>query len=158
MSLLNNKEGSGFMNKKAMIGVGVGSVVVVAVVTGGIVNGWFYKEKPTNGNDVVNPSQNVELKNDDGSEEKYVGEPLPNIVNRAGTIKKINKNAVIINGPEDEDIVIYVLDDTKIYGADGKERELKDLKKGMYITADIDGDKADSDTYFDAMIIYISGK
>ena len=146
------------MNKKAMIGVGVGAVVVVAVVAGGIVNGWFYKEKPTNGNDVINPSQNVEVKKDASGEEPYVGEPLPNIVNRAGTIKKINKNAVIINGPEDEDIVIYVLDETKIYGADGKERELKDLKKGMYITVDIDGDKVDSDTYFDAMIIYISGK
>ena len=146
------------MNKKVMIGVGVGAIVVAAVITGGIVNGWFYKEKPTNGDEVVNLQQNVETKNEEKDEEKYIGEPLPNIVNRAGTIKKVNKNAVIINGPEDEDVVIYVVDDTKIYGADGKERELKDLKKGMYITVDIDGDKVDSDTYFDAMVIYISGK
>ena len=146
------------MNKKVMIGVGVGAIVVAAVITGGIVNGWFYKEKPTNGDEVVNLQQNVETKNEEKDEEKYIGESLPNIVNRAGTIKTVNKNAVIINGPEDEDVVIYVVDDTKIYGADGKERELKDLKKGMYITVDIDGDKVDSDTYFDAMVIYISGK
>ena len=145
------------MDKKAKIGIGVGiGVLVFAIVLAGILNGWFYRDEP-----VINEGE--ELPSDDGTiqveaDNNYVGTPLQNIINRAGTIKKINKNNVIINGPEDEEITIYINKDTCIYGADGRDRTKDDLVEGMYITADIDGDKAISEVAFDAMFIYISGK
>lgn len=145
------------MDKKAKIGIGVGiGVLVFAIVLAGILNGWFYRDEP-----VINEGE--ELPSDDGTiqveaDNNYVGTPLQNIINRAGTIKKINKNNVTINGPEDEEITIYINKDTCIYGADGRDRTKDDLVEGMYITADIDGDKAISEVAFDAMFIYISGK
>ena len=145
------------MDKKVKIGIGIGiGILVFAIVLAGMLNGWFYRDKPVS-------NEGEELPSDDGvakieEDSNYVGTPLQNIINRAGTIKKINKNNVIINGPGDEEITIYINKNTFIYGADGMEREKEDLVEGMYITADIDGDKAISEVAFDAMIIYISGK
>ena len=145
------------MDKKVKIGIGIGvGVLIFAIVLAGILNGWFYKDEPASNEGEALPSA-------DGTavieaEDEYEGAPLQNIINRAGTIKKIKKNSVVISGPGDEEITIYINKDTCIYGADGKEREKEDLAEGMYITADIDGDKVTSETAFDAMIIYISGK
>lgn len=145
------------MDKKVKIGIGIGvGVLIFAIVLAGILNGWFYKDEPVSNEGDALPS-------DDGTviieaDSNYVGAPLQNIINRAGTIKKINKNSVVIAGPGDEELTIYINKDTYIYGADGRNREKEDLVEGMYITADIDGDKVTSETAFDAMIIYISGK
>lgn len=148
------------MNKKVGIGLGIGAgVVAVVLVAAGITNGWFYKDEPANGDDVVGKSFNTVVDDTLEDDTKYVGEPVPNIVNRAGTVKKIKNNCVVINGADDEDIYIYVDDDTEIYGADGSEKEFKDLKKGIYITVDIDGDGGiEAENRFDASVIYISGK
>jgi len=145
------------MEKKVKIGIGVGvGILIFAIALAGILNGWFYKEKPVS-------NDGEELPSDDGTviieaDSNYVGAPLQNIINRAGTIKKINKDNVIINGPEDEELTIYINKDTCIYGADGRDRKKEDLVEGLYITVDIDGDKVISEVAFDAMIIYISGK
>ena len=145
------------MDKKVKIGIGIGvGVLIFAIVLAGILNGWFYKDEPVSNEGDALPSDDgtviIEADND------YVGAPLQNIINRAGTIKKINRNGVVISGPGNEDITIYINKDTCIYGADGRDRTKDDLAEGMYITADIDGDKVTSETAFDAMIIYISGK
>ena len=145
------------MDKKVKIGIGIGvGVLIFAIVLAGILNGWFYKDEPvSNGGDALPSDDGTVIIEADSS---YVGAPLQNIINRAGTIKKINKNSVVIAGPGDEELTIYINKDTYIYGADGRNREKEDLVEGMYITADIDGDKVTSETAFDAMIIYISGK
>jgi len=145
------------MSKK--VGIIIGVVAAVTIV-GGFLGWWLTKDKTLN---VDNPELNIEkpiLDNENLDEEKFVGAPLPNIVNRAGTIKKVKRSSVIINGPDNEDIRINIDDDTKIYGPDGNERVIDDLIEGMYITVDIDGDKIEeeSENEFDALIIYISGK
>jgi len=145
------------MNKKVGIIVGILAVVGIA---GGFIGWWISRDEPVNNNEVIN-EQETNIQNNQTEDEKYVGAPIPNIINRAGTIKKIKRDTVIINGPDDEDVYIYVNDDTKIYGPDGSEKSISDLKAGVYITVDIDGDNID-ESYeadeFDAMIIYISGK
>lgn len=136
------------MDKKVKIGIGVGiGVLIFAIVLAGILNGWFYRDEPVS-------NEGDELLSDEGvvqieADSSYVGAPLQNIINRAGTIKKINKNSVVIAGPGDEEITLYINKDTCIYGADGRGREKEDLVEGMYITADIDGDKAISEVAID---------
>ena len=146
------------MDKKSAIGIGI---LAAVGITGGMIGWLVSKDEPVNvGENVVN-QQEKEIGDSKTEEEKYVGEPVPNIINRAGTVKKVKKDSVVINGPDDEDIVIYIDEETKIYGADGSEKYLEDIKVGMYITADIDGDLIDENAaknVFDAMIIYISGK
>lgn len=147
------------MNKKVGVGLGIGvGVLAVVLVAVGITNGWFYKDEPVDGDDVVGKSSDVVVDDTLKDETKYVGEPIPNVVNRAGTVKKVKNNCVVINGADDEDIYIYVDDNTEIYGADGSEKEFKDLKKGIYITVDIDGNGIEAENRFDADVIYISGK
>jgi len=150
------------MKKTALIGIGVGvGVIVIALIVCGFAFNWFGGSKvPVNNDEIIDVENNnteYNAKEDDG----YVGKPLESIINRAGTIKKVRNDEIIINGPDDEDIYIYVTKETKIYGPDGNEKEISDLEKGMYITVDIDGDAREEDDpedEFDAMIIYISGK
>lgn len=150
------------MSKKTsvLIGIVVG-VLVIGVVVLAVVFDWFGESKPVN-ND-IKANQLEEGKNNDAikEEDKESFGVVPNIINRAGTIKEVGRKKIIINGPDDEDIVINVKKDTMIYGADGMEKEIGDLEKGMYITIDIDGDLIEEDAReneFDAMIIYVSGK
>lgn len=150
------------MKKGALIGigVGVGAVVVVLLVCGFAFN-WFGGNEVPVDNDTTIDVENNNMEYNAENNEEYVGKPLESIINRAGTIKKVRNDEIIINGPDNEDIYIYVTKKTKIYGPDGNEKEISDLEKGMYITVDIDGDKRDADDpedEFDAMIIYISGK
>jgi len=150
------------MKKGALIGIGVSvGVIVVTLVVCGFVFNWFGGNEVSVGNDEIIDVENNNIEYNHEDDEEYVGKPLENIINRAGTIKKVRNDEVIINGPDDEDIYIYVTKDTKIYGPDGNEKEISDLEKGMYITVDIDGDAIgadDPEDEFDAMIIYISGK
>lgn len=147
------------MNKKVLIGVSVG-VVVIGLVVGGTVM-FSMRDKPVsnNENEIKNKVSSMEYETPDN--EEFVGVPVPNIINRGGTINKVKKNKVVINGPEDEDITIYIDKNTEIFGADGSEKEITDLTVGMYIDVEIDGDlrdENDPDDEFDAMTIYISGK
>lgn len=150
------------MKKGALIGIGVGvGVIIVALVVCGFAFNWFGGSKVPVDNDEIIDVENNNMEYNNEEEEEYVGKPLENIINRAGTIKKVRNDEVIINGPDDEDIYIYVTKKTKIYGPDGNEKEISALEKGMYITVDIDGDARDAEDpedEFDAMIIYISGK
>ncbi|MBQ8044592.1 MAG: hypothetical protein IJ272_10710 [Clostridia bacterium] len=146
------------MNKK--VGIGIGIFATVGIV-GGLLGWWLSRSEPVDLGKDFSEQPNLEILENENNDEEYVGNPVPVIINRAGTIKKVKKSYVVINGPEDEDISIYIDDDTEIYGPDGSEKNIDDLKVGMYITVDIDGDLRDSDApndEFDAMIIYISGK
>jgi len=145
------------MNKKVGITIGIFAVVVAGV---GLLGWWLSKDKPVDIPEEVLNSQEPNEEVEKNNEDKYVGAPLPNIINRAGTIKKVKSSSVIINGPDDTDVTIFITEDTKIYGPDGKEKVINELEEGMYITVDIDGDKVEnnSEEKFDALIIYISGK
>lgn len=147
------------MNKKVLIGV-VSGVIIIGLAVGGALM-FSMKDKPVNNNEneIEKNVSNMEYETPDN--EEFVGVPVPNIINRGGTINKVKKYSVIINGPEDKEITIYIDKNTEIFGADGSEKEVDDLNVGMYIDVEIDGDlrnENDPDDEFDAMTIYISGK
>lgn len=139
------------MNKKVVIAL----VAVAVVLVGAII--WVVcinkpAEVPAVNGEIEN---NEEVKNPD----ETVSVPIPNVITKAGFIKEIGKNKVIINSADDKKVTVYITEDTKIYGPDGAEKELEDLKAGNYITIDIDGDEYKAeDTKVDALVIYISGK
>lgn len=144
------------MNKKVIIALSV--VLVLAI--GGII--WVL----TSDNEPVLPTVNngqenqedVKNQNDEISNDENTG-VLPNTITKTGIIKETGKNKVIINGENGKEIIIYVTEDTEIYGPDGAERAFEYLSVGTDITVDIDGNEYDNeDTKFDAMIIYIAGK
>lgn len=146
------------MNKKVLIGV-VSGVVIGLAVFGALMFSMRDKPVNNNGNEIKKNVSNMEYETPDN--EEFVAAPIPNIINRGGTINKIKKDRVVITGPEDKDITIYLDKETEIFGADGSEKEIDDLNVGMYIDVEIDGDlrsENDPDDEFDAMTIYIVGK
>lgn len=144
------------MNKKVIIALSV----VLLLSVGAII--WVLCQDTGPNLPVVNDDELAqnEVKNpDEGGEEVKTPGVIPNVITKSGLIKSIGKDNIVISGENDKNIKIYITDDTEIYGPDGKERTFKDLKVGVDITADIDGDEfSDSDKAFDAMIIYIAGK
>ena len=84
---------------------------------------------------------------------------VPNVITKSGLIKSIGKDYITVNGGSGKEVKIYITKDTKIYGPDGAEKKFEDLKVGVDVTVDIDGNEySETDTKFDAMIIYVSGK
>ena len=145
------------MNKKVIIALSV--VLVLAV--GAII--WVLcmdtnPALPTGNNAEQNQEEVKDPNNEEVIDEGNTG-TVPNIISKTGIIKSTGKNKVIINGENGKEITIYMTKDTEIFGPDGAPRTFEDLKVGVDITADIDGNEFDNeDTKFDAMIIYISGK
>lgn len=149
-------EGVIAMNKKVIIAL----VAVLVISVGAIIYVICSNDEP-NLPVVNNGEQNQgEVKNpsdfDDEDENKGT---VPNVITKSGLIKSIGKDYVTINGGSGKEIKIYITDETKIYGPDGAEKKFEELDIGNDITADIDGDEySETDTKFNAMIIYVSGK
>ena len=145
------------MNKKVIIAL----VAVLVIAVGAIVYVIFASNDPVN--PVLNDGQlgsqtDVEKKPNDLDENENGG-TVPNIISKSGLIKSLGDDYITVNGGKNKEIKIYVTKDTKIYGPDGSERKFKDLAVGNDITADIDGNEySETDTKFEAMTIYVSGK
>ena len=144
------------MNKKVIIAL----VAVLLISLGAIIYVLCFNNEP-NLPAVNNGEQNQdEVKNPENldGEDENAG-TIPNIITKSGLIKTIGKDYITMNGGNAKEVKIYITKDTKIYGPDGAERKFEDLKVGVDVTADIDGDEySETDTKFDAMTIYISGK
>lgn len=144
------------MNKKVIIAL----VAVLVISVGAIVYVLCSNNEP-NLPVVNNGEQNQgEVKNPDNldGEDENKG-TVPNVITKSGLIKSIGKNYITISGGNGKDVKIYITSETKIYGPDGAERKFENLSVGNDITVDIDGNEyTETDTKFDAMIIYVSGK
>ena len=144
------------MNKKVIIAL----VVVLLISVGAIVYVILASNEPVN--PVLKDGQlgqtEVKVNEDLDSEDENKG-TVPNVITRSGLIKSIGKDYITMNGGDSKEVKIYITKDTKIYGPDGAEKKFEDLKVGVDVTVDIDGNEySETDTKFDAMIIYISGK
>lgn len=138
------------MNKKVIIALVAVVVVLIAAIIGVI-----YVNKPNEA-----PVGNGQIESGENENNKDVLiKPIPNIITRAGTIKEVKANKVIINGTDEEKITVYITENTKIFGPDGAEKKLEELSAGMYITVDTDGDVYKlEDKKIEALTIYVSGK
>ena len=144
------------MNKKVIIAL----VVVLLISVGAIVYVILASNEPVN--PVLKDGQlgqtEVKVNEDLDGEDENKG-TVPNVITRSGLIKSIGKDYITMNGGDSKEVKIYITKDTKIYGPDGAEKKFEDLKVGVDVTVDIDGNEySETDTKFDAMIIYISGK
>ena len=144
------------MNKKVIIAL----VAVLLISLGAILYVLCFNNEP-NLPAVNNGEQNQdEVKNPENldGEDENAG-TIPNIITKSGLIKTIGKDYITMNGGNAKEVKIYITKDTKIYGPDGAERKFEDLTVGTDVTVDIDGDEySETDSKFDAMTIYISGK
>jgi len=144
------------MNKKVIIAL----VAVLVISVGAIIYVLCSNNEP-NLPVVNNGEQNQgEVKNPENldGEDENKG-TVPNVITKSGLIKSIGKDYITMNGGNGKEVKIYITKDTKIYGPDGAEKKFEDLKVGVDVTVDIDGDEySETDTKFEAMIIYVSGK
>lgn len=150
------KEGVIVMNKKVII-----ALVAVLVISVGAIIYVLCSDNEPNLPVVNNGEQNQgEVKNlDDFEDDDENKGTVPNVITKSGLIKSIGKDYVTINGGNGKEVKIYITDETKIYGPDGSEKKFEELAVGKDITVDINGDEyAETDTKFEAMIIYVSGK
>lgn len=144
------------MNKKVII-----ALVAVLVISVGAIVYVLCSNNESNLPVINNGEQNQdEVKNTENldGEDENKG-TVPNVITKSGLIKSIGKDYITMNGGNGKEVKIYITKDTKIYGPDGAEKKFEDLKVGVDVTVDIDGDEySETDTKFDAMTIYISGK
>lgn len=150
------KEGVIVMNRKVII-----ALVAVLVISVGAIIYVLCSDNEPNLPVVNNGEQNQgEVKNSDDFEDEDENKgTVPNVITKSGLIKSIGKDYVTINGGNGKEVKIYITDETKIYGPDGSEKKFEELAVGKDITVDINGDEyAETDTKFEAMIIYVSGK
>lgn len=150
------KEGVIVMNKKVII-----ALVAVLVISVGAIIYVLCSDNEPNLPVVNNGEQNQgEVKNSDDFEDDDENKgTVPNVITKSGLIKSIGKDYVTINGGNGKEVKIYITDETKIYGPDGSEKKFEEVAVGKDITVDINGDEyAETDTKFEAMIIYVSGK
>lgn len=144
------------MNRKVII-----ALVAVLVISVGAIIYVLCSDNEPNLPVVNNGEQNQgEVKNSDDFEDEDENKgTVPNVITKSGLIKSIGKDYVTINGGNGKEVKIYITDETKIYGPDGSEKKFEELAVGKDITVDINGDEyAETDTKFEAMIIYVSGK
>lgn len=150
------KEGVIVMNRKVII-----ALVAVLVISVGAIIYVLCSDNEPNLPVVNNGEQNQgEVKNPDNFDDEDENKgTVPNVITKSGLIKSIGKDYVTINGGNGKEVKIYITDETKIYGPDGSEKKFEELVVGKDITVDINGDEyAETDTKFEAMIIYVSGK
>lgn len=144
------------MNKKVII-----ALVAVLVISVGAIIYVLCSDNEPNLPVVNNGEQNQgEVKNPDNFDDEDENKgTVPNVITKSGLIKSIGKDYVTINGGNGKEVKIYITDETKIYGPDGSEKKFEELVVGKDITVDINGDEyVETDTKFEAMIIYVSGK